>query len=161
MARARDRGQVNILIEKLARDYSLDTLVQNYSLPTIRGAIDLEEGTPSAAINALKAALPYELGLPKGFAHLYPAYVRGQAYLKAGQGGAAAAEFQKILDHPGIVLNNLIGVLARLQLARAEAMMGDKAAARKSYQDFLTLWRYADPDIPICRQAKAEYAKLR
>src|SRR5258706_7945234 len=93
--------------------------------------------------------------------NLYPVYVRGEAYLAAHQGGEAAAEFQKILDHRGIVLNEPIGALARLQIARAYAMQGDTAKARAAYQDFLTLWKDADPDIPILKQAKAEYAKLR
>lgn len=93
-------------------------------------------------------------------ANLYPIYVRGRAYLKAGQGKEAAAQFQKILDNPGIALNSVRGALARLQLGRAQVMMGDKAAARKSYQDFLTFWKDADPDIPIYKQAKAEYARL-
>jgi tetratricopeptide (TPR) repeat protein len=91
---------------------------------------------------------------------LYPVYVRGEAYLAAHRGGEAAAEFQKILDHRGIVLNEPIGALAHLQLGRAYALQGDTAKARAAYQDFLTLWKDADPDIPILKQAKAEYAKL-
>ena len=94
------------------------------------------------------------------FGRLYPVYMRGLCYLQARQAQQAAAEFQKILDHYGVVGNFIIGALAHLQLGRAQAMMGDKEAARKSYQDFLTLWKDADPDIPIYRQAKAEYAKL-
>jgi tetratricopeptide (TPR) repeat protein len=93
--------------------------------------------------------------------NLYPVYVRGEAYLAAYQGSEAAPEFQKILDHRGIVLNEPIGALAHLQLGRAYAMQGDTAKSRAAYQDFLTLWKDADPDIPILRQAKAEYAKLK
>jgi len=92
---------------------------------------------------------------------MYPVYVRGQAYLLAHQGKEAAAEFQKIIDHRGIVLNEPIGALAHLQLGRAYAMQGDTAKSRAAYQDFLTLWKDADPDIPILKQAKAEYAKLQ
>ena len=92
---------------------------------------------------------------------LLPIYVRGEAYLAAHQGRAAAAEFQKIIDHPGIVLNELIGALAHLQLGRAYAMQGDSAKAKTAYQDFLALWEDADPDIPILKKAKAEYAKLQ
>lgn len=106
---------------------------------------------------------PLELAQPgvvEPFGNMYPTYVRGLAYLKASQGENAANEFQKVVDHPGLVLNFIIGALAHLQLARAQVMMGDKDAARKSYQDFLTLWKNADPDIPIYQQAKAEYAKL-
>ncbi len=91
---------------------------------------------------------------------MYPVYLRGLAYLQAGEGQQAAAEFQKIVEHPWVALNFVTAALAQLQLGRAQAMMGDKAAARKSYQDFLTLWKDADPDIPIYKQAKAEYAKL-
>jgi len=91
---------------------------------------------------------------------LYPVYVRGEAYLEAGQGQQAAAEFQKLIDHRGIVQNFVLGALAHLQLGRAKALSGDKENARKSYQDFLALWKDADPDIPILKEAKAEYAKL-
>jgi len=92
---------------------------------------------------------------------LYPVYVRGEGYLAAHQGKEAAAEFQKILNHRGIVLNEPIGALAHLQLGRAYVLQGDAAKARAAYQDFLTLWKDADPDIPILKQAKAEYAKLQ
>jgi tetratricopeptide (TPR) repeat protein len=93
--------------------------------------------------------------------NLYPVYVRGEAYLAARKGSEAAAEFQKILDHRGIVLNEPIGALAHLQLGRAYTLSGDTAKAKAAYQDFLTLWKDADPDIPILKQAKAEYAKLQ
>ena len=96
-----------------------------------------------------------------GWTALYPVYVRGEAYLAAHQGSEAAAEFQKILDHRGIVLNEPIGALAHLQIGRAYAMQGDTAKAKAAYQDFLTLWKDADPDIPILIAAKAEYAKLK
>jgi tetratricopeptide (TPR) repeat protein len=120
---------------------------------------------PQQALNDLELAAPYELGLPAiGFynwPNLYPVYVRGEAYLAARKGSEAAAEFQKILDHRGIVSNGPIGALAHLQLGRAYAMQGDTAKSRAAYQDFLTLWKDADPDIPILKQAKAEYAKLQ
>jgi tetratricopeptide (TPR) repeat protein len=102
-------------------------------------------------------SVPYDLG----DAFLVPAYLRGLAYMQAGKGTQAVAEFQKLLDHPGILESDIRGALAHLQLGRAQVMMDDKAAARKSYQDFLTLWKDADPDIPIYKQAKAEYAKLK
>ncbi len=105
---------------------------------------------------------PYELGSPPpGIAFLYPVYLRGLAYLQAGEGKLAAAEFQKILDHRGIVLNFPTAALAHLQLARAKAMIGDKDGAREAYRDFLTLWKNADPDNPVLRQAKAEYEKMK
>ena len=110
----------------------------------------------------LQTVAPYELGSPpSGNANLYPVYLRGLAYLEKGEGEHAAAEFQKILDHRGVIANCATAALTRLQLGRAQAMMGDKDAARKSYQDFLTLWKDADSDIPIYKQAKAEYSKLQ
>src|SRR5271169_3909381 len=113
----------------------------------------------------LRAATPYELGQTTGSTYgwtaLYPVFVRGHAYLAAHQGTEAAAEFQKILDHPGAVTTEPIGALAHLGLARAYVLQGDTAKAKASYQDFLTLWKDADPDIPILRQAKAEYANLQ
>jgi len=120
---------------------------------------------PQQALSDLELAAPYELGTPAiGFynwPNLYPVYVRGEAYLAAHKGSEAAAEFQKILDHRGIVLNEPIGALAHLLLGRAYALQGDTAKSRAAYQDFLTLWKDADPNIPILLEAKAEYAKLQ
>jgi tetratricopeptide (TPR) repeat protein len=129
----------------------------------------LNHGQPSKAVELLQTAIPYEGGSPTtggsefllGAGNLYPAHVRGLAYLAAHQGAEAAAEFQKILDHRGIVISDPIGALAHLQLGRAYALAGDKTKAKSAYQDFLTLWKDADPDVPILRQAKAEYAKLQ
>jgi eukaryotic-like serine/threonine-protein kinase len=160
LARSGDLVQAEGLSQELSQEYPQATIMQNYSLPTIRAAIELQRNNPDRAIDILKVAVPYELGFG-AFSSLYPAYVRGEAYLKAGQGRLAAVEFQKVIDHPGIVNNFITGALAHLQLGRAQAMAGDNAAARKSYQDFLTLWKDADPDIPIYKQAKAEYAGLR
>ena len=148
------------LSQQLNRQFPLSTLVQESELPTIEAVIYLRQGLSNRAIEALKRTTPYDLRYADHFA-MQAVYVRGQAYLKAGQGQQAAAEFRKLIDHPGIVGNSINGPLARLQLARAQLMMGDKTAARKSYQDFLTLWKDADPDIPIYQQAKAEYARLR
>ena len=109
-------------------------------------------------MDALAPVAPYEFGaLLTG----YPAYLRGQAYLKLRQGSAAAAEFQKIVDHPGAILYDPTGALAHLGLARAYALSGDTAKARIAYQDFFALWKNADPDLPILKEAKAEYAKLQ
>ena len=166
-ARSGETVRAQKLAEQLDKEFPLDTLMQGYALPTIRAAIDLQKNNPSKAIDSLKTTVPYEMGRTNqtgagGFLDsLYPAYVRGQAYLRLGQGQQAAAEFQKMIDHPGIVLNFVTGALAHLQLGRAQAMMGDKAAARKSYQDFLTLWKDADSDLLIYQQAKAEYVRLR
>ena len=136
----------------------------NY-LPTLRAKFALSRGNASEAIDSLRPATPYELGQSTsstyGWTALYPVFVRGEAYLAAHQGDEAAAEFQKILDHRGIVLNYPIGAFAHLQIGRAYAMQGDTAKAKAAYQDFLTLWKDADPDIPILIAAKAEYAKLQ
>ena len=127
--------------------------------------LSIQSANSQDALQILQAAEPYELGLPSlGFynwPNLYPVYVRGEAYLAAHQGHRAAAEFQKILNHPGIVLNEPIGALAHLQLGRAYVMQGQTAEARAAYQNFLTLWKDADLDSPILNQAKAEYAKLQ
>ncbi len=134
-------------------------------LPTLRAKLAISHSNPQQALEMLAKAGPYELGLPAytdyNWPNLYPVYVRGEAYLAAHQGSEAAAEFQKILDHRGVVSNEPIGALARLQLGRAYAMQGDTAKARTAYQDFFALWKDADPDIPILKQAKAEYAKLQ
>src|SRR5437773_993966 len=121
---------------------------------------------PSGISISLQIAVPNELGVPRSSMHgffgaLYPVYVRGEAYLAKHQGAEAAAEFQKILDHRGIVVSDPIGALAHLQLGRAFALSGDRTKAKTAYQDFLTLWKDADPDIPIFEQAKTEYAKLQ
>jgi len=110
---------------------------------------------------ALEPVLPYELGAPPPGIPMYPPYIRGLAYLAQKNGPAAAAEFQKFPDHTGIVQNFLLGSLAHLQLARAYAISGNVAKSRAAYKDFLTLWKDADPDIPILKEAKAEYAKLQ
>jgi len=160
---AGDAAQATRLAADLARRFPEDTIVQFNYLPSIHAAIALQEGSASRAIEALVPATPYELGScgwPFTFV-LYPIYLRGEAYLASHQGSQAAAEFQKILDHRGIVVNLPIGALAHLQIARAYAVQGDTAKAKAAYQDFLTLWKDADPDIPILIAAKAEYATLQ
>jgi tetratricopeptide (TPR) repeat protein len=164
LAFAGDRAGAQSLINKLNQEYPVDSGMKYYWLPTLRAAVQLEDGKAQEAIGTLVATVDYELGMPYGFGtfgNLHPVYVRGLALLNAGHAQQAAAEFQKMIDHPGVVLNFVTGALAHLQLGRAQVMMGDKEGARKSYQNFLTLWKDADPDIPIYRQAKAEYAKLR
>jgi eukaryotic-like serine/threonine-protein kinase len=150
--------------EKLNQAHPLDTLIQQYWLPTIRGAVELHRSNTQGAIEVLKPASTYEAGEPPPFLMLgtmYPVYVRGQAYLKIGAGQQAALEFKKIVNHRGIVLNFPFGVLAHLQLGRAYQLAGDEAKAHAAYQDFFALWKDADPDIPILKEAKAEYAKLQ
>ena len=149
------------LADKLKKDFPQNTLQQVYWQPTIRAEIELSRNDSGNAIQLLQAATPYETGGGLPISALYPVFVRGQAFLKARQGALAAAEFQKVIDHRGIVLNLPIGALAHLYLGRAYALQGEPAKARRSYQDFLALWKDADPDIPILKQAKAEYAKLQ
>ena len=153
------------LADDLARRFPEDTLVRFSYLPTLRALLALNRHEPSIAINLLQAAAPYELGYEGansvGFVgSFYPIYVRGLAHLAAHHGADAAREFQKILDHRGIVVTDPIGVLAHLQLGRALALAGDTRKAKAAYQDFLTLWKDADPHIPIVEAARAEYASL-
>ena len=162
LVRAGDTAGAEKLAAELDKTFPLDTLVQRYWLPTIRAGVALERKDPKRAIELLKVASTIELGMPTNLTiFLCPVYLRGEAYLMLHDGNAAAAEFQKFIDHRGIVVNFPWGALARLGLARAYALQGDTAKARTAYQGFLTLWKDADPDIPILRQAKAEYAKLK
>ncbi len=160
---AGDAAQATRLAADLAKRFPEDTIVQFNYLPAIHAAIALQGGSASKAIEALTPAATYEFGSPAQNVNfgLYPVYLRGDACVAAHQGSAAAAEFQKILDHPGVVVNAPIGALAHLGLARAYALSGDTAKTKSAYQDFFTLWKDADPDIPILKEAKAEYAKLQ
>jgi len=163
LARAGNASHAEKLADDLAKTFPLDTVVKFNYLPTVRAQLALSRNDPVNAIEALKIAVPFELGQPGDSSFtpsLYPVFVRGEAYLSAGRGQEAAAEFQKILDYPGVVVNETIGVLARLGLARAHVLQGDTVKARPAYDEFLALWKDADSDIPILRQAKAEYAKL-
>jgi hypothetical protein len=158
LARIGDARRAKALAEGVQKSYPTNMMLKLYWLPTINAAIELSRGNSSQALVYLEAPAPYEL---RQQGNLYPAYLRGQAYLLAHNGSAAAAEFQKLLDHQGIVVNFVTGALAHLQIGRAYAMAGDTAKARAAYKDFLTLWKDADPDIPILKEAKAEYAKLQ
>jgi eukaryotic-like serine/threonine-protein kinase len=152
------------LAADMAKRFPESTVVQFNYLPTLRGQLALDRKNAGEAIQELQKASPYELGLPGdgSFAPaLYPIYVRGEAYLAANRGSEAEAEFQKILNHRGVVVNEPIGALAHFGLARAYAMQGEVFQARTAYQDFLTLWKDADPDIPILSQAKADYGRLQ
>jgi TolA-binding protein len=170
LALAGDASQAERLAKDLETRFPEDTSVKYNDLPAIRALLALkppldQKSEPSRAIELLRITTPYDLGAPRSsvyafFGALYPIYVRGLAYLDAHQGAQAAVEFQKILDHRGIVVTDAIGALAHLQLGRALALSGDKANAKAAYQDFLTLWKDADQDIPILKQAKAENAKL-
>jgi tetratricopeptide (TPR) repeat protein len=163
LARVGDQARAKSSVEELEKSNPLNTVLKVYWLPTIRAAIALNAGNSAQSLVSLEAAAPYDLGGPPPMQSgtLYPAYVRGQAYLAARNGPAATTEFQKLVDHPGVVLNFPLGALARLGLARAYSLSGDIAKARTAYQDFFALWKNADPDIPILKDAKAEYAKLQ
>jgi tetratricopeptide (TPR) repeat protein len=169
-----DTARADSLAQDLGKRFLLDTQMQSLWLPAIQAQLALDKKNPTAAVTALQAASPIELGQINfliNISCLYPTYVRGEAYLAAGQGSAAAAEFQKILDHNGVVWNCWTGALAHLGVARANALQArttqgaDADAARvralAAYKDFLTLWKDADPDIPILKEAKAEYARLQ
>jgi tetratricopeptide (TPR) repeat protein len=164
LAYAGNDGRAQALTDDLGKRFPEDTIAQFNYLPTLRAKLAVSRGDASGAIESLRTAAPYELGMSTATyigIGLYPAFVRGEAYLAAHQGREAAAEFQKIIDHRGIVVNEPIGALAHLQIGRAYAMQGDAVKARAAYQDFLTLWKDADPDVPILKQAKAEYARLQ
>jgi len=162
MVRAGDTAGAEKLAAELDKTFPLDTLVQRYWLPTIRAAVALQSKDPDRAIELLKAMGQVELGgQPVLNTCMSPAYVRGEAYLMLHDGNGAAAEFQKFIDHRGLVANFSWGALARLGLARAYALQGDTAKARAAYADFLTLWKDADPDVPILKEAQTEYAKLK
>jgi eukaryotic-like serine/threonine-protein kinase len=173
-AMAGDAARAESLAQDLGKRFPLDTQMQALWLPAIQAQLALNKKNPTAALNALQAASSIELGQIAFVANIscfYPTYIRGEAYVAAGQGKEAAAEFQKIIDHSGIVWNCWTGALAHLGVARANALQAknsqgaDADAARvralAAYKDFLTLWKDADPDIPILKEAKAEYARLQ
>ncbi len=161
---SRDLNRAQALTSEVANRFPEDTIVQCNYLPTLRARLELMRSKPQQALDALVSATPCDLNLPSysyyNWPNLYPVYVRGEAYLAAHRGAEAAAEFQKVLAHRGLVLNEPIGALARLQLGRAYVLSGDTVKGRASYEQFLTLWKDADPDIPTLKQAKAEYASL-
>jgi serine/threonine protein kinase/predicted Zn-dependent protease len=163
LARAGNTARAETMMEELEKSNPSNTMLKVYWVPTIQAAVALNSGKSSEALTYLETAAPYELGAPPPYqvgGPIYPAFLRGQAFLLAKNGQAAAAEFQKLLDHRGIVLNYPTGALAHLGLARAYALSGDTAKAKAAYNDFLTLWKDADPDIPILVAAKSESAVL-
>jgi eukaryotic-like serine/threonine-protein kinase len=159
-AAAGDTAQAQKMADKLNLESPSDTILQSYWLPCIRATIALQKGDARQAINLLEVATPYELGL-ENVSAMVPIYVRGLAYLKAGSGPEAAAQFEKMLAHRGVAQSSPIEALAVLQLARAQALAGDKPAARRAYQDLLSLWKEADSDLVLYKQAQAEYDNLK
>ena len=174
-AMAGDTARAESMAQDLRKRFPLETQMQSLWLPAIQAQLALDKKNPAAALNALQATvLPIELGqilFVTNISCLYPTYVRGEVYLAAGQGKESAAEFQKIIDHSGVVWNCWTGALAHLGVARANALQAKtsqgadadlaRSRALAAYKDFLTLWKDADPDIPILKEAKAEYAKLQ
>jgi len=156
-ARAGDTAGAESLAAEMTKERPSDSHANLYRLPSIHAAIELDRNNGAKALEILQPVLPYDLSRLRSMVAVYE---RGQAYLLLHRNSEAAAEFQKILDHPGVVLNSVIGALAHLQLGRAYAMAGDAGKARTAYQDFFALWKDADPAIPILKEAKAEYAKL-
>ena len=166
LALSGDSSRAQELASDLEKRFPEDTSVRSSYLPALRAVLALNRGDARNAIELLRAAAAYELGFPGStavgfFGGLYPIYARGEAYRAARQGAEAAAEFQKILDHRGIVFSDPVGAVARLQFARSLVLSGDTVKAKTAYQDFLNLWKEADTDIPILKQAKAEYARLQ
>ncbi len=166
LAMAADSAKPQSLADDLARLFPEDTIVRFNYLPTLRAQLALNTKDAAKGIEMLRvsSSSSYELMTPANpllSLDLYPLFVRGQAYLETNQGSEAASEFQKILDHRGLMVFEPIGALAHLQLGRAYAMQGNREKAHIKYQDFLALWKDADPDIPILKQAKAEYANLQ
>lgn len=166
LALSGDLSRAEALTNDLEKRFPEDTSVQFSYLPTLRAVVNLEHGKPSNAIELLQIAAPDELGAPGSsffgfYGALYPVYFRGEAYLAAHKGAEAAAEFEKILRHRSIFVSDPMGALAHLQLGRAYALAGNKTKARSGYQDFLALWKDADPNVPILRQAKADYTRLQ
>jgi len=161
LARAGEVAQSRSLMEGLQKSDPANTYLKVYWFPVIEAAQDLSGHAPDRAVVALEPSLPYELGAPPPGVSMCPPYVRGLADLAQKNGTAAAAEFQKIIDHSGIVQNFVIAALARLQLARAYGLSGETAKSKAAYQEFFTLWKNADPDLPILKDAKVEYARLQ
>lgn len=159
-AESGEAGQAQKIAEKLNAESPLDTLAQNYWLPSIRATLALHSGDANQAIKLLQVSVPYEMGLTN-VTNMVPIYLRGMAFMKAGRVSEAAAEFEKMWRHRGVAPNAPIRILALLQKARAEAAAGDKASARRSYQDLLATWKQADSDLAALKQARSEYAAIK
>jgi DNA-binding winged helix-turn-helix (wHTH) protein/Tfp pilus assembly protein PilF len=164
LARGGNVGRARTLLKEVRDQNPADTLVNSYWAPAVEASLANRSGNPQVAVSKLQTATPYELSMAPPIGDevfMYPTYIRGQAYLAENNGRAAIVEFKKVLDHPGVMLTCILGALARLQLARAEVLTGDRNAALRDYQAFLALWKDADPDVSIFKQARAEYKKLQ
>jgi eukaryotic-like serine/threonine-protein kinase len=163
LALAGDAGKAQTLADDLAKRFPEDTIVRSYYISTIRAQVELSRSHPAKALEALQGVTPYELGSPTGVAAgaMYPVYLRGVAYLAMHRGVEAAVAFEKIMEHLALVSGKPTGVMARLGLARAYAIQGDRVKAKAQYQELLAHWKDADPHFPLLKQAKAEYARLQ
>jgi tetratricopeptide (TPR) repeat protein len=165
LSRIGDVDRAERMAHDLAQRFPLNTAINRYWLPVIHASIEMRRKNPAKALDDLRTTAEYELGTPlpqfEVGGSLYPVYIRGQVYLSLHQGKEAATEFQKFLDHRGVVVNCPLGALARLQLGRAYAVQGDTDRSRAAYQDFFRLWKDADPNIPVLVAAKSEYATLK
>jgi tetratricopeptide (TPR) repeat protein len=161
LARTGDTAQAVKILNSVAKEFPADTLLINVYIPVTKAMILLHENKPDQAVAVLQTAIPYELGAGPGAPGYLPNYVRGEAFLHMRNGAKASAEFQKILSHRGIEPSSVLYPLSRLGLARAYVLENDNARARSAYQDFFAMWKDADPDVPVLKQAKAEYAKLQ
>ncbi len=165
LARSGASTEAKKIADELEKDNSLNTMIVAYWVSTIRASIEIDHNNAERAVQILQVSALYELASPSPPVEfgswLYPAFVRGEAFLLLHRGVDAAAEFRKFVDHRTLVANSPLGVLAHLQLGRAYLMAGETAKAKAAYKDFLTLWKDADPDIPIYKAAKVEYAKLQ
>jgi DNA-binding winged helix-turn-helix (wHTH) protein/tetratricopeptide (TPR) repeat protein len=162
LARSGEMTQAEALAEDIEKRFPEDTAARFSYLPTLQAVFALQRGDPAKAIEILQGAVPYETGTPRLLVGaMYPVYLRGEAFLAEKRGGAAAEEFQRILDHRGVVVSDPVGALARLELGRAYRMTGDKAKARAAYEDFLALWKNADPDMPLLLETKREVRQIR
>ena len=161
LARIGDISGSQKLVDGLAKEFPTDTILNRVDIPATQAFIELQRNSPQKAIALMEAARPYELGAGPGAAGYFPIYIRGEAFLKARDGAKAATEYQRILDHKGVDPTSVFYTLASLELGCAYALQGDTTKAKTAYQDFFATWKDADPDIPVLKQAKTEYAKLQ
>ena len=161
LARTGDTSRSQKIADDLVRQYPTDTVLNKVFVPLALATSDLQRNQPAQAVAQLEVATPYELGSEPGSAGYWVNYIRGEAFLHLTQGAKAATEYQKILDHRGVAPLDVTYNLSHLGLGRAYALQGNTAAAKSAYQDFFAAWKDADPDLPVLKQAKAEYEKLR
>lgn len=160
LARTGDTTRSQKIVENLVREYPTDTLLNKAEVPIVQAESDLQHNQPAQAVARLEVAAPYELGSGPGSAGYAINFIRGEAFLRLSQGAKAAAEYQKILDNRGVNPCDVIYTLSHLGLGRAQALQGNTTAAKSAYQDFFAVWKDAAPDLPVLKQAKAEYEKL-